>query len=151
MIEHMDIIVRETPDVLLMANQVIPNRMKEVDLTYKEMLEQGYPLDYLNIEYNLEETKKNIEACMDKVKVLNLENCMFDLKTMLEYFDGLFFDFEKERLSKKVFEEVNKDFKKKIEKTNKLVSDVYLQLDDIKHMYDLEEQDVEIIHEVNKI
>ena len=151
MIEHMDIIVRETPDVLLMANQVIPNRMKEVDLTYKEMLEQGYPLDYLNIEYNLEETKKNIEACMDKVKVLNLENCMFDLKTMLEYFDGLFIDFEKERLSKKVFEEVNKDFKNKIEKTNKLVSDVYLQLDDIKHMYDLEEQDVEIIHEVNKI
>lgn len=151
MIEHMDIIVRETPDVLLMANQVIPNRMKEVDLTYKEMLEQGYPLDYLNIEYNLDETKKNIEACMDKVKVLNLENCMFDLKTMLEYFDGLFIDFEKERLSKKVFEEVNKDFKKKIEKTNKLVSDVYLQLDDIKHMYDLEEQDVEIIHEVNKI
>ena len=67
MIEHMDIIVRETPDVLLMANQVIPNRMKEVDLTYKEMLEQGYPLDYLNIEYNLEETKKNIEACLDKV------------------------------------------------------------------------------------
>ena len=76
---------------------------------------------------------------------------MFDLKTMLEYFDALFIDFEKERLSKKVFEEVNKDFKKKIEKTNKLVSDVYEQLDDIKHMYDLEEADVEIIHEVNKI
>ena len=151
MIEHMDIIVREVPDVLLMANQVIPNRMREVDLTYKDMLEQGYPLEYLNIEYNLDETKKNIEGCLDKVKVLNLEGCMFDLKTMLEYFDALFIDFEKERLSKKVFEEVNKDFKKKIEKTNKLVSDVYEQLDDIKHMYDLEEADVEIIHEVNKI
>ena len=151
MIEHMDIIVREVPDVLLMANQVIPNRMREVDLTYKDMLEQGYPLEYLNIEYNLDETKKNIECCLDKVKVLNLEGCMFDLKTMLEYFDALFIDFEKERLSKKVFEEVNKDFKKKIEKTNKLVSDVYEQLDDIKHMYDLEEADVEIIHEVNKI
>ena len=151
MIEHMDIIVREVPDVLLMANQVIPNRMREVDLTYKDMLEQGYPLEYLNIEYNLDETKKNIECCLDKVKVLNLEGCMFDLKTMLEYFDALFIDFEKERLSKKVFEEVNKHFKKKIEKTNKLVSDVYEQLDDIKHMYDLEEADVEIIHEVNKI
>ena len=151
MIEHMDIIVNEVPDVLLMANQVIPNRMKEVDLTYKDLVEQGYPLEYLNIEYNLEETKKNIESCMDKVRVLNLEGCMFDLKTMLEYFDSLFIDFEKERLSKKVFEEVNKDFKKKIDKTNKLVSDVYLQLEDIKHMYDLDEADVEIIHEVNKI
>ena len=151
MIEHMDIIVKEVPDVLLMANQVIPNRMNEVNLTYKDMLEQGYPLDYLNIDYNLDETKKNIEACLEKVHILNLEGCMFDLKTMLEYFDALFIDFEKERLSKKVFEEVNKDFKKKIEKTNKLVSDVYEQLDDIKHMYDLNEEDVEIIHEVNKV
>ncbi|MDO5393915.1 MAG: septation ring formation regulator EzrA [Mycoplasmatota bacterium] len=151
MIEHMDIIIKEVPDVLLMAKQVIPNRMKEVDLTYKDMINQGYPLDYLNIEYNLEETNKNIEAILDKVKLLNLEGAMFDLKTMLEYFDALFIDFEKERLSRKVFEEVNTDFKKKIGKTNKLVSDVYEQLDDIKNMYDLEEQDIEIIHEVNKI
>lgn len=151
MIEHMDIIIKEVPDVLLMAKQVIPNRMKEVDLTYKDMLNQGYPLEYLNIEYNLEETNKNIETILDKVKLLNLEGAMFDLKTMLEYFDALFIDFEKERLSRKVFEEVNTDFKKKIGKTNKLVSDVYEQLDDIKNMYDLEDQDTEIIHEVNKI
>ena len=151
MIEHMDIIIKEVPDVLLMAKQVIPNRMKEVDLTYKDMLSQGYPLEYLNIEYNLEETNKNIETILDKVKLLNLEGAMFDLKTMLEYFDALFIDFEKERLSRKVFEEVNTDFKKKIGKTNKLVSDVYEQLDDIKNMYDLEDQDTEIIHEVNKI
>ena len=151
MIEHMDIIVREVPDVLLMAKQIIPNRMKEVELTYKDMLENGFPLDYLNIEYNLEETNKNIETILDKVRVLNLEGCMFDLKTMLEYFDSLFIDFEKERLSRKVFEEVNKDYKKKIDKTNKLVSDVYEQLDDIKNMYDLGEEDIKIIHEVNKI
>lgn len=151
MIEHMAIIVREVPDILLMARQVIPNRMKEVELTYKDMLENGFPLDYLNIEYNLEESNKNIEAILDKVRVLNLEGCMFDLKTMLEYFDSLFIDFEKERLSRKVFEEVNKDYQKKIDKTNKLVSDVYIQLDDIKNMYDLSDQDIEIIHEVNKI
>ena len=151
MIEHMDIIIKEVPDVLLMAKQVIPNRMKEVDLTYKDMLKDNYPLEYLNIEYNLEETNKNIEAILDKVKVLNLENCMFDLKTMLGYFDSLFIDFEKERLSRKVFEETIKDFFGRLEKTNKLVSDVFLQLDDIKSMYDLNDEDVQIIHDVNKV
>ena len=151
MIEHMDIIIKEVPDVLLMAKQVIPNRMKNVELTYKEMISQGYPLDYLNIEYNLEETNKNIETILGNVRVLNLEGCMFDLKTMLEYFDSLFIDFEKERLSRKAYEEVLKDFKKKISKTNKLVSDVYEQLEDIKYMYDLDENDIEIIHEVNKV
>ena len=151
MIEHMEIIVNEVPDVLLMANQIIPNRMKEIRGIYDDMVSHGYPLEFLNIDYNFEESEKNINAVLDKVKVLNLEGCMFDLKIMLEYFDSLFMDFEKERLSRKVYEEVSKDFDKKIKKTNKLVNDVYEQLDDIKNMYDLDEEDVSIIHEVNKI
>ena len=151
MIEHMEIIVNEVPDVLLMARQIIPNRMKEIKSIYDDMVSHGYPLEYLNIEYNFEESNKNIEAVLDKVKILNLEGCMFDLKVMLEYFDSLFIDFEKERLSRKVYEEVSRDFERKINKTNKLVNDVYEQLDDIKSMYDLEEEDLSIIHEGNKV
>ena len=150
MIEHMDIIITETPDILLMAQKIIPNRMKEVSDTHKEMVNDGFVLDYLNIDYNIEESKKNIEKIMDKVKVLNLEGAMFDLKTMLEYYDSLFVDFEKERLSRKVYEENVGSFYKKLEKTNLLVQDVYNQMDDIKSMYDLNDEDVSIIDEVNK-
>ena len=150
MIEHIEIIVHEVPDVLLMAKKVIPNRVKEIKLTYDEMIGLDFPLDYLNIDYNLDEINKNIEIILEKVKILNLEDCMFDLKTMLEYLDSLFIDFEKERLSRKVYEEVEVDFSKKIEKSNKLVNDIYIQLDDIKSMYDLHDEDVEIIHNVNK-
>ena len=150
MIEHMEIIVNELPDVLLMCNTVIPNRMKEIENTYKEMTSQGFVLDYLNIGYNINESRKNIERILDRAKVINLEGSMFYLKTMLEYYDSLFIDFEKERLCRKVYEEELDGFSKRIEKTNKLVSDVYAQLDDIKSMYDLNDQDVEIIHEVNK-
>ncbi len=150
MIEHMGIVIKEVPDLLLMAKQVIPNRMKEVRELNDDMLKQEYPLDYLNIDYNLEESQKNIDHILDKVRVLNLEDCMFELKTMLEYYDSLFVDFEKERLSRKVYEEMEADFSKKLEKTNKVVQEVYNQLDDIKSMYDLNDQDVETIHEVNK-
>ena len=150
MIDHMEIIINELPDVLLMANKVIPNRMKEVEAINKEMTEKGFVLDYLNVDYNIEESKKNIEKILDKVKVLNLEGSMFDLKTMLEYYDSLFVDFEKERLSRKVYEEEVIDFKKRLDNTNALVHDVYDQLEDIKNMYDLSDEDVEIIHEVNK-
>lgn len=150
MIEHMSIVINEVPDILLMAKQIIPNRMKEIKNLNNEMVQQDYPLDYLNIEYNLEESQKNIDHILDKVKVLNLEDCMFELKTMLEYFDSLFVDFEKERLSRKVYEEMENDFSKKLEKSNKLVQEVYDQLDDIKNMYDLNDQDVEVIHQVKK-
>lgn len=150
MIDHMEIIITELPDVLLMANQVIPNRMKEVEQLNKEMLDEGYVLDYLNIDYNIKESKKNINQILDKVKILNLEGCMFDLKTMLQYYDSLFLDFEKERLSRKVYSEIKDSFNEKLEKTNSLVKEVYDQLEDIKNMYDLKDEDVEVIHEVNK-
>lgn len=150
MIEHMDIIISEMPDILLMSQKIIPNRMNEVASTHKEMVSEGFVLDYLNIDYNIEESKKNIEKIIDKVKVLNLEGAMFDLKTMLEYYDSLFVDFEKERLSRKVYEENVSSFYTKLEKTNLLVRDVYNQLDDIKNMYDLNDEDVSIIDDVNK-
>ena len=151
MIAHMKIIVEETPDVLLMAKQLIPKRIKEIQNTYTEMTEQGYPLEYLNIEYNIEESTKNIDKILDKVKLLNLEDCMFELKTILDYLDSLFVDFEKERLSKKVYEEIESDFSKKLDKTNKIVEELYNQLDDIKKMYDLNEDDITTIHEVKKV
>lgn len=151
MIDHMDILIKELPDVLLMIETVIPNRIKEVKTTYDDMVEKGFVLDYLNLEYNIEESKKNIEAITDKVKMINLEGCMFDLKTILEYYDSIFIDFEKERLSRKVYEEILDGFSKRLEKTNKEVNDVYEQLDDIKNMYDLNDDDINIIHEVNKI
>lgn len=151
MIAHMEIIVNETPDVLLMAKELIPKRIKEIEDTSKEMTEEGYPLDYLNIDYNLEESKKNIDKVLDKVKLLNLQDCMFELKTILDYLDSLFVDFEKERLSKKVYEEIESDFSNKIRKTNKIVDELYKQLDDIKKMYDLNEEDVKTIDEVKKV
>ena len=150
MTDHMEILISELPDILLMANKVIPNRMKEVESTYKEMVGEGYVLDYLNIDYNIEESKKNIEGIIDRVKVLNLQGAMFDLKTMLEYYDSLFVDFEKERLSRKVYDEVVVDFQNRLEKTNTLVKEVFEQIDDIKALYDLNDEDINTIQEVNK-
>lgn len=150
MIDHIEIIIREIPDVLLMAQRVIPNRMKEVLHMHQEMVGEGYVLDYLNIDYNIEESKKNIGKILERAKELDIEGSMFDLRTMLEYYDSLFMDFEKERLSRKVYEEFQESFYQKLEKTNTLVGDVYQQLEDIKNLYDLKDEDVAIIDDVNK-
>ena len=150
MIEHMEIVVSEVPDLMLMCKQLIPKRIKEIKDTANDMIEKGYPIEYMNLDYNLEESSKNVGIILDRIKVLNLEDCMFELKTILDYLDSIFVDFEKERLSRKVYEESIRDFGKKLKKTSKVVSDIYEQLDDIKNMYDLNEEDVNIINEVNK-
>ena len=149
MIDHMGIVITEVPDLVLLTTKLIPKRIEQINTTYDEMTGRDYPLEYLQIPYNIEQTNKNVSNIIDRLKVLNLEDCMFELKTMLEYLDSLFVDFENEKLARKKFEEDAPLFERKLEKINKMVSDIYNQLDEIKSLYDLKDEDVTIIDEVN--
>ncbi len=145
LIDHMEIVINEVPDLVLLANRLIPKRIEQITEVYKDMKAKKYPLKHLKIEYNVEESLKNINMILDRIKVLNLENCMFELKTMLEYLDSLFDEFEHERQAKKQYEETKELFDKKLEKTTGEVDDIYSQMDDIKNMYDLTEDDIKTI------
>ena len=149
MIDHMGIVITEVPDLVLLTTKLIPKRIEQINTTYDEMTGRDYPLEYLQIPYNIEQTNKNVSNIIDRIKVLNLEDCMFELKTMLEYLDSLFVDFENEKQARKKFEEDAPLFERKLEKINKMVSDIYNQLDEIKSLYDLKDEDVTIIDEVN--
>jgi len=149
MVDHMSIVVAEVPDLVLLAERLIPKRIEQITETYQDMLSKEYPIGYMNIEYNVEEALKNVNSIIDRIKVLNLEDCMFELRTMLEYLDSMFNEFEKEKTSRKEFEEESNIFDKKLDKINKLVSDIYGQLDEIKNMYDLTDEDLRVIDEVN--
>ncbi len=148
MIDHMSVVIEEVPQLILLTKQLIPKRIEDIEDTYETMVNEGYPLDYLNIPYNMEESKKNITLIMDRIKVLNLEECMFELKTMLDYLDSLFNDFEKEKTSRKSYEDNVIDFSNKLDKVTKLVDDIYAQMDDIKNMYDLTADDLTALDEV---
>ena len=127
----------KTPDLILMATMMIPNKIEETKTLYFRMQRDGYPLDYLNIEYNLKEITDKTNKIVENMKDFHLENADIELKTMLEYFNTIFNNFDKERDSKDLFRENIKKTKKKLEGINKVVYDVYIQMDDIKSTYDL--------------
>ncbi len=150
MIDHMGIVIEEVPDLVLLANRLIPKKIEQITETYSDLKSKKIPLKHLKIEYNVEESLKNVNKILDRIKVLNLENCMFELKTMLEYLDSLFDEFELEKQAKKEYEESKEVFEKKLEKTTSEVNEIYAQMDDIKSMYDLTDNDVKTIDIVNE-
>lgn len=150
MIDHMNVVIKEVPDLVMLSEKIIPKKIKDIIEINDTLTEKGYCLSYLQVSYNMEEASKKINDILDRVKVLNLEECMFELKTILEYLDSLYNDFEKEKLSRKLYEEVSKIFENRLNKTNKIVKDVLDQLEDIKNMYDLKDDDVKEIHNINK-
>lgn len=149
MIDHLDIILKELPDILLLLNDLIPGRINDLKTEYEQMVSDEYPLAYLHLEDNLASIEKRENDILDRAKVLNITDSLFDLRTILEYLDGLFKDLEKEKSARREFDINNEAFSNKVKKLEKLFKDIYSQLDDIKALYDLHEKDLEIIDEVN--
>ena len=149
MIDHIEYVVKEVPAILIMCNELIPGKIEDISSLYIKMTRELYQLDYLNVEYNIKETEKKVKDVLDRVKVLNLEDVVFELKTIVNYYDSLYSDFEYEKICKKTFESNVKSFKTKLIRTNKIISNLMGQIDSLSETYDLKEEDVKRLNIIN--
>ena len=149
MIDHMTIIIDEIPEIMLMGKSLIPKRTEDVSSEYIKLTREGYQLDYLNVEYNIVETEKKVSSIFDRVRVLNLEDVTFELKTILEYFDSLFNDFETEKLTRKYYEEGLINFNKKKKHVDKLLNAVESGLPEMRKHYNLTDDTLDSVKLLN--
>ena len=143
-------LLEDIPTIVLMATVLVPNKIDEAITYYYRMKRDGYPLDYLNVEYNIKEIKNKIDNIMENLKKLELGESIIELKTFIEYFNELYNDFDKEKECKDLFRQNIKDFSYKIDNINKVVRDIYLQIDDIKYNYNLSDEDINKFSILNK-
>lgn len=148
-IGNLKIVIDEAPSIILMGQNMIPNRIKEISKINEKMVSEGYNLDYLKIDYNINESEKKVADIFDRLKVLNLEDSVFELKTIMDYFDRLYGDFEKEKVAKKQFDDYIRSVILKCKKIKKIVGNLSNKIDDIKYSYDLNDDDVKIISELS--
>lgn len=143
-------LLEDIPTIVLMATVLVPNKIDEAITYYYRMKRDGYPLDYLNVEYNIKEIKNKIDNIIENLKKLELGEFIIELKTFIEYFNELYNDFDKEKECKDLFRQNIKDFSYKIDNINKVVRDIYLQIDDIKYNYNLSDEDINKFSILNK-
>ena len=147
-IGNLKIVISETKMIVNLGSVLIPKRIDDINNTYHRMKLEGYNLDYLNIEYNIDETNKKIQDIFSRLNVLNVVDSVFELKTMLDYFDSLYNDFDKERITKKLYEEYKRSIIIKVSKLEKINNELYRKLDDIKYSYDLTDDEIAVITEI---
>lgn len=148
-IGNIEIVVNEAPTIILMGKKLIPSKIEDIRNIYNKMTKEGYVLDYLNIDYNISESEKKIADVFDRLKVLNLADSIFELKTILSYFESLYNDFDNERVSKKEYEENSRKIAIKCKKLLEIIKTLSSKIEDIKYSYDLTDDDVKIIDELN--
>lgn len=148
MIKHMSNIIEELPGIMLLGKSILPKKMEEIKEKYDLMNQKGYPLDYLNIEYNIKESEEKIEDILSRAHDLNIEDSLFELKVLLDYFESIFTDFEKEKVNRVDYEETHKNYKNKFSKINGLLNEMLNQIDEIKSLYNLSDRDLEELYNI---
>lgn len=149
-IGNLKVVVEEAPSIIIMGKRLIPDKIEDIRKITVKMEKEGYNLDYLNIDYNITESEKKINDVFGRLNVLNLEDSVFELKTILDYFDSLYHNFDKEKLSKRVFEDFQRSILIKATKLEKISNDLNRKIDDLKYSYDLSEEDISILDVIAK-
>ena len=142
MIDHIGVIILELPDILVLVNDLIPSRLKDLKNLRHSMAEDGFTLEFMNLDYNEKEIERIENDIVDRSKVLNIDNSLLELKTILEFLDSIFKDIEKEKIYKKDFDISSASFNERIAAVKKTLHDMNNQLEDIKSLYGLKSEDL---------
>lgn len=148
-IGNMEIIINDASSIILMGKKLIPSKIENIKEIYDRMTKEGYLLDYLNIDYNIQEAEKKIADIFDRLKVLNVNDSVIELKTILEYFESLYSDFDKEKDAKKNYEKLSHKIAIKNKKLSAVIKNILSKIDEIKYSYDLSDEDILGIDELN--
>ena len=149
-IGNLKIVIDEAPSIILMGTEMIPKRIEDINKISQKMISEGYNLDYLKLDYNIQESEKKVADVFDRLKVLNLEDSIFELRTILDYFEKLYSDFDKEKIAKKMFDEYIRSVILRARKIKKIVQNLSAKIQDIKYSYDLTDDDIKVISELDK-
>jgi len=97
----------ELPTINALAEQVIPQKLKDLVLEYNNMRSEGYILHHLSFEKKIERINNELNECREKLRKLNVKNVneSFD-KIMLEISE-FHLSFEQERQAKAEFDSLN--------------------------------------------
>jgi len=150
LIGNLEIIIDEAPSIIMMGKNLIPNKMKDLKLISEKMASEGYNLEYLNLDYNIAEAEKKISDIFARLNVLNVEDSVFDLKTMLDYFDSIYMDFDKEKEAKKRFMEYIRKILVRANEVERINNGLLRKIEVIKYSYDLTDQDVRILDVIKR-
>lgn len=144
-IGNLELVIKEAPAIILMADKLIPRKIDDVKSIKDNMIKDGYNLDYLNIDNSIKDAKKTIASSLEKINVLNITDSSLELKTILDYFDNLYNEFDKERLAKKTFEDLMRTTLVRANKLERTNNELRRKTKEYKYSYDINDDDLKVL------
>lgn len=79
--------IEKIPELITEVSTILPSQLNEIEDGFKEMLEQGFVLDHLQIDKELEDLRKSLNSyddLLEKTEVHEVETGISDLKEKID-------------------------------------------------------------------
>ena len=102
------------PNLCTLVCGVIPDKISSVEITYRELLDQKYPLYHLCVVQTLNEIKELIKDFTHRIKLFDIDGIGDKLEQVVHQLDSFFVKFDEEKTARESFEENNENVYAKV-------------------------------------
>jgi septation ring formation regulator len=130
--------------------KTIPDQMKELRQGEREMTDQGYPLDHLQINDQLQEVEKHRQLLETAVNTLELDEADQGLKSVHEQLDWLYAQLEKEVVSRSHLKEVAPTIEVNMERIGGKIKNLNDETEIVRDSYHIADDDLKMQRDLSK-
>ena len=106
-LHELTIHMSELPSLCTMVSVVIPDKINSVQIAYRELIDQKFPLYHLCVTQTIEEFNKELEEITHLIRIFKIEGVADRLEEISNRLEGFFTSFDEEKAARTTFEENN--------------------------------------------
>ncbi len=106
-LHELTIHMSDLPALCTMVSSVIPDKIASVEMAYKELIEQKYPLYHLCVTQTIAEFNKELEDITHQIRIFKVAGLADRLEDISNKLDAFFTSFDEEKAAREMFENNN--------------------------------------------
>lgn len=142
--------MEKVPDLLTECQSILPSQIDDLKSGYKEMTQQGFILEHLQLEKQIEELSQEIERCQESLQNAEITSVEKGLQGTKDKIETLYDLLEKEVYGKhyilQEIENVENTLEQLLEKNNDMNHETKI----VQNSYQLQDKDLEIPKKLDK-
>ena len=108
-LHELTIHMSDLPALCTMVSNVIPDKIASVQIAYKELLEQKYPLYHLGVNQTIDDFNRELEDITHQIRIFKVAGLADRLEEISNKLDAFFVAFDEEKAAREVFESNNEN------------------------------------------
>ena len=108
-LHELTIHMSDLPALCTMVSSVIPDKIANVQMAYKELISQKYPLYHLCVGQTIDDFNKELENITHQIRIFKVAGLADRLEEISNRLDAFFTEFDEEKAARETFENNNEN------------------------------------------